>query len=66
MEYFDKTEKNYFGVLKITNPRTLDMWKKTGKYQELLNDGYIYAVGCGRFIKEACVCCKCKIKQVTN
>lgn len=54
----------YHGTLKITNSKTLQIWKDTGKFQELIDKGYIYAVGCGRFRLEICNCCKCK--QVLN
>ena len=50
----------YYGILRITNPRTLEMWKKTGKYQKLIDEGYIYAKGCGRFRMEVCTCSKCR------
>lgn len=59
-----KTEKPAYGTLRITNPKTLDMWKKTGKYQELINNGWIYADGCGRFRSEKCNCSKCRKKEV--
>jgi hypothetical protein len=55
-------ETNYHGVLRITNPRTLHHWKDTGKYQALIDEGYIYAKGCGRFRLEECKCSKCKRK----
>jgi len=48
------------GVLRITNKRTLEMWKKNGKYQQLINEDLIYSFGCGRFRNFLCVCCKCK------
>ena len=53
-------EINYCGVLRKTNPRTLQRWKDTGKYQELIDEGYIYAKGCGRFKTEECKCSKCR------
>ena len=48
------------GTLRITNPKTLEKWKKNGKYQELISEGYIYAIGCGRFRIESCTCAKCR------
>lgn len=51
---------NYSGVLRITNEKTLNMWKQTGKYDELINQGFIYNSGCGRFRESKCECCKCK------
>lgn len=53
IEYFS-------GTLRITNPKTLQRWKDTGKFQELLNEGYLYAIGCGRFRKEVCSCIECR------
>ena len=52
-----------WGSLRITNPKTLQRWKETRKYQELINEGYIYAEGCGRFRMEACTCKKCRKLQ---
>jgi hypothetical protein len=56
----------YAGSLRITNPETLKQWKETGKYDKLIKEGYIYAIGCGRFRKEICTCSRCikKIKQL--
>ena len=48
------------GTLRITNPKTLEKWKRNGKYDELINEGYIYANGCGRFRTEVCKCTKCR------
>lgn len=54
----------YCGVLRITNPLTLEKWKASGEYQKLINKGFIYAPGCGRFRKHICTCNKCrKINQ---
>jgi len=50
----------YYGVLRITNPNTLLKWKANGDYDNLINQGYIYAEGCGRFRKEICTCIKCR------
>lgn len=55
--------ENYSGTLRITNPETLQKWIDSGKYQQLINDGYIYAEGCGRFRKEICTCAKCRKKR---
>ena len=54
--------EHYSGTLRITNPKTLERWKETGKYQELIDRGYIYASGCGRFRTEICTCSKCRRK----
>jgi hypothetical protein len=56
----------YSGTLRITNPKTLAEWRSNGKYQELIDQGYIYAEGCGRFRTEDCPCCKCKHKGKTT
>ena len=50
----------YWGILRITNPKTLKKWKENGKFQELIDEGYIYAKGCGRFRKEKCTCYECR------
>jgi hypothetical protein len=50
----------YSGTLRIKNPKTLQKWKDNGKYQNLINQGYIYAKGCGRFRLEICLCSRCK------
>lgn len=56
---FPKIE-NFSGTLRITNPKTLQRWKDTSKYQELIDEGLIYAPGCGRFREEPCKCSKCR------
>ena len=57
----------FAGTLKITNTETLKKWKDNGEYQRLINDGYIYAMGCGRFRKEVCNCSKCRrYRLLTN
>jgi hypothetical protein len=53
-------EKPMAGPLRITNPKTLEKWKENGKYKELMDKGYIYAKGCGRFRVEVCACHKCR------
>jgi len=53
IEYFS-------GTLRITNPKTLERWKQNGEYQKLIDEGYIYAEGCGRFRMEICQCSKCR------
>lgn len=61
------TEINYAGTLRITNHKTLERWKANGEYQKLIDEGYIYASGCGRFKKELCTCSKCrKLLQTVN
>ena len=53
----------YWGTLRIKNPKTLRRWKRNGKFQALIDQGYIYASGCGRFRKEVCACNKCRKKM---
>jgi len=55
-------EQNYSGVTRISNPRTLQSWIDKGWYAELINDGFMFNVGCGRFTTEKCVCTKCRNK----
>ena len=62
---FEK-EIYYWGSLRITNKKTIQKWKEDGKWQELLNKGYIYADGYGRFRTEHCHCCKCKSTKTNN
>lgn len=50
----------YSGTLRITNPKTLQKWIDTGKFQEQIDKGWIFAKGCGRFKKEVCTCYKCR------
>ena len=56
-------ETYYSGTLRITNPKTLEKWKQNGNYKELIDSGYIYANGCGRFRIDACTCSKCRRKN---
>lgn len=51
--------ENYSGTLRISNPKTLQRWIDTGKFQELKNEGYFFGIGCGRFRIEKCFCSKC-------
>lgn len=48
------------GTLRISNPKTLEKWIQNGSYQEEINDGYVFNVGCGRFRTEPCKCSKCR------
>ena len=50
------------GVTKISNPKTLQRWIDFGWYQKLINEGFIFAIGCGRFKKEICTCSACRKK----
>jgi len=57
----------YYGALRLTNPITLQRWKDNGEFQKLIDEGYTYHPGCGRFImSDACNCIKCrKYEKVT-
>jgi hypothetical protein len=55
--------ENYSGTLRISNPITLQRWIDNGKYQELINEGYLFNVGCGRFKTEICTCSACRTKN---
>jgi hypothetical protein len=59
-------EIEVIGTLRITNSKTLQKWKDCGYYDKLINEGFIYAKGCGRFIKEKCNCSKCKKLLIIN
>ena len=52
------------GVTKISNPITLQRWIDLGWYQNLIKEGYIFAVYCGRFKKENCLCSACRSKRL--
>lgn len=68
MSYFSSMDyEELNGTPRITNPKTLENWKQTGRYQELIDKGFIYASGCGRFRLEVCTCFKCRreIKENT-
>ena len=53
-------EKPMAGPLRITNPKTLKRWKANGTFQKIINEGFFYGEGCGRFRKEICTCHKCR------
>lgn len=38
--------------------------KCLAEHTSIVNEGYIYAPGCGRFRAEACTCSKCRKKSV--
>lgn len=62
----------YSGVLRIKNPKTLQRWVDNGSYKKLINQGFIFNVGCGRFRKHICTCTECrnktkpKLKEIIN
>lgn len=53
-------EPYYVGVLRITNPKTLEKWIHDGRFKKVLDEGYIFNSGCGRFRTEVCTCHKCR------
>tara|TARA_R110000772_G_scaffold259692_2_gene377368 strand:+ start:104 stop:349 length:246 start_codon:yes stop_codon:yes gene_type:complete len=53
-------EKPMSGVLRISNPKTLEKWIHNKSYQKELNDGYIFNPDCGRFRNIQCTCYKCR------
>ena len=56
----EQWEPPYCGTLRISNPKTLEKWIHNGKYQQELDDGYVFNTGCGRFKIEPCTCSKCR------
>jgi len=50
----------YSGTTRIKNPKTLRKWINNGEYQKMLDLGYIFNVGCGRFRTEPCTCSLCR------
>jgi len=50
----------YSGTTRIKNPKTLRRWIANGSYQELIDSGYVFNVGCGRFRTEVCTCTQCR------
>lgn len=50
----------FWGTVKIRNPKTLQKWIDKGWYQNDIDNGYIFNVGCGRFRSEKCTCQKCR------
>jgi len=49
-----------YGTLRIKNPKTLQKWIDTGKYQKLLDEGWVFNIGCSRFRIKPCTCSKCR------
>ena len=50
----------FYGTLRIRNPKTLKKWIDTGKFQKQIDEGFIFNLGCGRFRTEKCECSKCR------
>jgi hypothetical protein len=61
-----KKEIYFSGAIRIKKQSTIDSWKSKGWWGNLINQGYIYAEGCGRFRKEDCICCKCRKNSIKN
>jgi hypothetical protein len=51
---------NYSGTTRIVKPSTLQSWIDKGWYQQRIDAGYTYAIGCGRFVIGKCKCSKCQ------
>jgi len=57
----DQWSDNLSGTIRIKNPKTLRRWIRLGWYQESLDEGYTFHVGCGRFkFEKVCTCYKCR------
>ena len=50
-------------TIRINTPKTLRKYIVTGKYKEMLQQGFILSPGCGRFKKYECTCHKCISKK---
>mgnify|MGYP006925657791 CR=1 FL=1 len=55
-----------YGTLRIWNPKTLQVWLRDGRFQEKVEEGWIFSPGCGRFKKESCTCYRCRKILPTN
>lgn len=55
---------HYSGTLRISNPKTLQAWIDRGWYKDLVDEGYKFNVGCGRFKidNEVCTCSQCRTR----
>jgi hypothetical protein len=51
------------GTTRISNPKTLQRWIDLGWYKELIDEGYVFAPHCGRFVIGECECTKCRHKR---
>lgn len=52
--------ENYSGTVRIRNPKTLRRWIRLGWFQKQLDEGWLFAIGCGRFTKDKCTCHYCR------
>jgi len=50
----------FWGSIRIKNPKTLQRWIDKGWYKREIDKGYIFAPSCGRFKTEKCECVKCR------
>lgn len=48
------------GSIRITNVRTLQSWIDKGWFQNEIDNGYSFSLGCGRFSSTKCECSRCK------
>lgn len=51
---------HYSGTIRIKSLKTLQRWIDKGWYQNMINEGYVFSVGCGRFTKHVCTCTLCR------
>lgn len=49
-----------YGSIRIKKAATLQSWIDKGWYQSLIDNGYTFATGCGRFRIGKCECSKCR------
>lgn len=50
----------FWGSIRIKNPRTLQSWIDKGWYKREIDRGYTFAPACGRFTVGKCECAKCR------
>lgn len=54
------------GTIIISNPKTLQRWIDLGWYQEMIDDGYVFNVNCGRFRESKCTCSACRNEKMNK
>lgn len=52
--------ENYHGSIRIQKASTLQSWIDKGWFKEHTDNGYTFAIGCGRFKIGPCECSRCK------
>ena len=57
---------NYSGSIKLKNPKTILKWIKNGWFKKEIDQGYFFAVGCGRFTMTKCTCSNCRTRKRTT